>query len=75
MDASKLTRFRADPTKVRVSIRRCRDGEYRATVKSRNDDDSFASVGKRLDPNEAVMLALGGAESHVLGNAYDHPFR
>jgi hypothetical protein len=76
----RLARFRADPTKVRVSIRG-RKRNWTATVQSLIDPFKIASVMK-TSPRKAVMLALREAESLGMegvdlgmGSAYVHPFR
>ena len=72
-----LARFRADPSKVRVSIRR--DGDrWVATVSSRSSRADSRCF--HADPIVATKTALRGADSHIPGidlgmeHAYEHPF-
>lgn len=50
-----LARFRADPSKVRVSIRPC-GGMFRATVQNRSSGESTWHTS--ADPKESVETAL-----------------
>ena len=75
---SRLTRFRADPRKVRVSIRQS-DVGWVARVASR-DGARTISEWHKLSPVRAVVKALLAAERSGLpgidlsmGWAYDHP--
>lgn len=73
---SRLARFRADPDKVRVAVRR-RGRHWLATVTSRSDEDECYEV-VAANPAEAVFDALADAR-HVPGVdigmlwAYVHP--
>src|ERR1700734_2908896 len=78
-DVNGIARFRADPRKIRVAIRR--DGDHwRATVAYLNDPDNFFYVGWAVDPKSAINEAMGKAiRSYLDGidkdmdHAYDHP--
>lgn len=73
-------RFMADPTRIRVGIRRVGDG-WLATIQSRRSKD-YPYVGRyHLYPAEAVLAALEAADGLGipgidldLMNAYNHPF-
>jgi len=72
-------RFRADPEKVRVSIRRQSAG-WLATVSSRVTGHFWSSLDK--DPEKAVFRALKNADGADLAGidldmqwAYDHPWK
>lgn len=77
MDPNGLVRFRADPSKVRVSVRR--DGSrYRATVTSLLSDSCFWSTNS--DPRLAVSHAIEAANACNMRGidlgmqwAYPHP--
>lgn len=76
---ARLTRFRADPGKVRVSFRRCR-GLWIASVESRARGPNFAAVHD--DPGLALEAVLEMAEDAGLegldlsmGWSYEHPMR
>lgn len=72
-----LTRFRADPRKVRVAIRR--DGaEWVATVSLRHGFGSYSA--RATGPRKALVKALRKADRYGLdgvdlsmGWAYEHP--
>lgn len=80
-----LARFRADPSKVRVSIRRMPNGWWRATVEERDVGQNaielpFTGMHK-LSPVRAVVRALLAADRAQLpgidlgmGWAYEHPY-
>lgn len=74
-----LTRFRADPSKVRVSIRKWGDGWF-ARVCSKADP-TCAATATSNDPKDAVDRALKLAERLVkgvdldMGQTYLHPMR
>lgn len=59
IDPNQLARFRADPKKVRCSIRPCKRG-WRATVVLREGGSSYSSEGK--DAQKAMMRALKRAD-------------
>lgn len=63
MDVSKLARFRADPDKVRVSIRPIGRRWY-ALVGSRSDPAKAYGESSE-DPYDALFSALYSAEGNV----------
>lgn len=63
---SNLIRLRADPSKVRVSVRPCR-GVWRARVESRLDPDRDNCETFHSDPREAVTIALDVAKDYIDG--------
>ena len=76
----KLCRFRANPYKVRVGIRRVGHAWWMVTISSKTDarDILIESVG--TGPRKALVQALRLAEKHGLDGidlgmewAYDHP--
>ncbi len=76
--ASTLARFRADPSKVRIAVRRMPDGVWRVVVSSGGHRVS----GYHRIPLRALVLAWRGAVDQGLpgmdpgmGWAYDHPQR
>jgi len=80
--AEKLARFKADPVRVRVSIRRCgsQTKGWHATVAHRQTGQIFAALS--VDPEEAVNRALHKAEVEGMdgidldmARAYAHPQR
>jgi len=79
MDPNNLAKFRADPSKVRVSVRQ--DGSmYRATVASLLSDSCFWSTNS--DPRLAVSHAIEAADAcNMRGidldmqGEYTHPMR
>jgi hypothetical protein len=73
---TRLARFRADPSRVRVSLRRV-SGAWDATVASRETDDS-ATV-RASDAETALALALESADDIPgvdleMQWAYEHPW-
>lgn len=77
MSVETLTRFRADPSRVRVSIRRIHVG-WLATV--RNRAVRLRTLQWHSDPTRAVMKALARAARAGVGGidlefqwAYPHP--
>lgn len=78
MTADKLVRWRANPNKIRVSIRKSNQF-WRATVRSLITDDFVFATSS--DPEEAVMNALEKAELENFDGvdigmewAYTHPW-
>lgn len=75
-----LVRLLADPSRVRVSIRKVEDGRYSATVKALDQTSAVVASNLREDPREAVMEALAFAEKAEIPGldlglqwAYPHP--
>lgn len=62
--SERLARFRVDPAKVRVSIRRCDARGWRATVESRSP-----APGMRLSSFSTVRDDVNKALDEVLGRA------
>jgi hypothetical protein len=78
----RLARFRADPKKVRVAIRRQGDGVYFASIQQRCKGPlAPQTYGRDANPIIAVTLALEEAHSWQMDGvdvgcdwAYDHPW-
>ena len=77
--AQKLVRWRANPEKIRVSIRNC-SGSWQVTITCRATGDFVTS--KSLTPEKAVMSALKKADRKAfegmdlgMGWAYEHPWK
>jgi hypothetical protein len=77
--AKKLVRWRADPEKIRVSIRKL-GTSYEATITSLITHEALSCMS--YDPEGAVMNALEEAELENFDGidlrmewAYDHPWR
>ncbi len=77
-DGVYLARFRADPAKVRVGVRRTEQGWY-VRVISRSDGRQHSAVD--TGPRKALVRALRAAEAAGLpgidlgmGWAYEHPW-
>ena len=76
-----LARFRADPSKVRVSVRRSSDGLFMVKIAERADDKRLV-VGAHLVVRSAVYRALLLAQAAGLDGVdldlawtYPHPQR
>lgn len=76
-----LTRFRADPSKVRVSVRRVLNG-WSVQVSSRVSSSPLYTVADRADASSALDAALDAADQlNIPGidigmdRAYEHPFQ
>ena len=74
----KLARFRADPSKIRVSIRHVNDGWF-ATVSPRNGS-STEWQAHSMYPEQAILWALQKAKNvdglnSDLEQCYDHPYQ
>lgn len=75
----RLVRFRVDPTRLRVSMRRLPDGEWEACVATRDDSALVARGGNT--PRKALARALRAADEEGLPGvdlhmqwAYEHPW-
>lgn len=76
-----LTRFRANPRKVRVAICRLSENEWRVTVRNR-DCDTYRILAYSNIPDAAVMRALQTAASVDMPGvdldmqwSYEHPWK
>jgi len=77
----RLARFRADPERVRVAVRRC-GSEWMASVSTRNGGQgAIEYVAFGVLAEVAVMAALGMADDYSLDGVdfdmnwtYDHPW-
>ncbi len=88
-DGGYLARFRASPSKVRVSIRRLEDGVYMVTVAEKRKENPLRSSSSVIlrevkachkVPRSAILRALYEAEGANIegidlgmGSAYHHP--
>lgn len=75
----RLARFRVDPSRLRVSIRRQPDGEWEVCIATRADDALVARGGNT--PRKALARALRAADEEGLPGvdlhmqwAYEHPW-
>lgn len=73
-----LERFRADPSKVKVSIQHLRNGSWQVFVTSLVDRSCFSWIG--ANPEKALFAALEVAEGADMpgidlgmSGIYDHP--
>ena len=80
-EADHLARFRANPSKVRVSVRPNK-GQYSAYVAGFIKDMHYSCKATDNDPEKAVADALRHAEDAGMsgidlgmGNAYPHPMK
>lgn len=75
-----LARFRADPSKVRVSVRP-RDGYFLLRIEDRKDPKWNNIETVDSDPKAGLTYLLNVAEKHIdgidlgMGGAYPHPMK
>jgi hypothetical protein len=79
-EAAKLVRLRADPKKIRVSIRKNKD-KWQVTITCRSTGESIIA-NSSLSPEKAIMSALKSADKKnykgidlLMEWAYKHPWR
>jgi hypothetical protein len=80
MSADNLARFRADPSKVRVSVRPS-DGRWRLRVESRSNPERDNAETFDSDPGMGLVYLLEVASSFIEGVdlgmewTYPHPMK
>jgi len=78
-EPERFVRFRADPSKIRVSLGKNGYGDCKVTIYERNTNRSVSAIG--LNPKHAIDHALRKAKEHRfygidldMQNAYEHPY-